>query len=150
MKLCILMIFVSFGFVQNSCDKNTMSNVNKPAANITTGSKNKEMTKFDRLPDGVNLSDQVRKDVLNDKGEVVSFKIVTVEEKLNELGAKYVNNKLVDRGGREIHFYMPPVRGASQGFEEDAKQRERDAKELADLQKKYTVITLYVNPRKVS
>ena len=109
----------------------------------------KEMTKFDRLPDGVKLSDEVRKDVLNDKGEVVSYKTITVEEKLKELGAKYENDKLVDRDGKEIRFYTPPVRGASQGFEEDAKQRERDKKELDELQKKYTVIILYVDPRKV-
>lgn len=105
-------------------------------------------TKFDRLPDGVKLSDEIRNDVKNNKGEVVSFKIITVEEKLKELGAKYEREKLVDRDGKEIRFYTPPVRGASQGFEEDKKQSERDAKELAELQKKYTVIILYVNPLK--
>ena len=64
------------------------------------------------------------------------------------MGKKYENEKLVDRNGKEIRFYTPPVRGASQGYEEDKKQQERDAKELSDLQKKYTVIILYVNPLK--
>ena len=150
MKICFLMFFAIFGFFQNQCDKNKLANENKPAVNRIMPSQTKEMTKFDRLPDGVKSGDEVRKDVLNDKGEVVSYKTITVEEKLNELGAKYENDKLVDRDGKEIKFYTPPVRGASQGFEEDAQQRERDAKEFADLQKKYTVIVLYVDPRKVS
>ncbi|CAN5291694.1 hypothetical protein BH20ACI1_BH20ACI1_10880 [soil metagenome] len=145
MKICFLLIFTMFGFFQNQCDKNKVSNVNKSANTIMTN-----QTKFDRLPDGVKLSDEVRKDVLNDKGEVVSYETITVEEKLKELGAKYENEKLVDRDGREIRFYTPPVRGTSQGFEEDEKQRERDKKELDELQSKYTVIILYVDPRKVS
>ncbi len=147
MKICFLMVFAIFGFLQNQCDKNKMSNTNK-SANAMMTNQTKDATKFDRLPDDVKLSDEVRKDILNDKGEVVSYKTITVEEKLKEIGAKYENDKLVDRDGKEIKFYTPPVRGASQGFEEDAKQRERDAKKLADLQKKYTVIILYVDPRK--
>lgn len=147
MKICILLIFITFGFVQNQCDKNKVSNANKPATNKMMTKQT--ATKFDNLPDGVKLSDEVRKDDLNDKGEVVSYKTITVEEKLNELGAKYENEKLVDRDGKEILFYSPPVRGASQGFEEDEKQREQDKKELDELQKKYTVIILYVDPRKV-
>lgn len=140
MKIWMLIIFIAFGFFQTQCDKNKVSNANK----------NKEMTKFEKvLPDGVKSSDEVRKDVLNDKGEVVSYKTITVEEKLKEHGAKYENDKLVDRNGKEIRFYTPPVRGASQGFEEDEKQRERDKKELNELQKTYTVIILYVDPRKV-
>ena len=106
------------------------------------------MTKFDNLPDGVKLSDEVKKEVKNDNGKVVSFKIITVEAELKNLGAKYESDKLVDSKGKEIRFYKPPVRGASQGYEEDKKQQERDAKELAELQKKYTVIILYVNPLK--
>lgn len=141
MKICFLIIFAVFAVAQSQgqCDKDKVPNANKTMSN---------QTKFDRLPDGVKLSDEVKNDIKNDKGEVVSFKIITVEEKLKELGAKYEKEKLVDRDGREIRFYTPPVRGASQGFEEDKKQSERDAKELAELQKKYTVIILYVNPLK--
>ena len=146
MKICFLLIFTMFGFVQNQCDKDKMSGANKPAANKMMMNQ----TKFDRLPDGIKLSDEVRKNVLNDKGEVVSYETITVEEKLKELGAKYENDKLIDRDGKEIRFYTPPVRGASQGFEEDKKQRERDKKELDELQSKYTVIILYVDPRNVS
>ncbi len=145
MKIYFLIIFIIFGFVQNQCDKSKMSNVNKSANAITIN-----QTTFDRLPDGVKLNDEVRKNILNDKGEVVSYKTITVEEKLKELGAKYENDKLVDRNSKEIRFYTPLVRGASQGFEEDAKQRERDKRELDELQSKYTVIILYVDPRKVS
>ncbi len=141
MKICFLIIFAVFAVAQSQgqCDKDKVPNANKPMSN---------QTKFDRLPDGIKLSDEVKNDVKNNKGEVVSFKIITVEEKLKELGAKYEREKLVDRDGKEIRFYTPPVRGASQGFEEDKKQSERDAKELAELQKKYTVIILYVNPLK--
>ncbi len=158
MRICFLMIFAVFGFFQNQCAKGETTNVNKTAAaNTANAAMNKTMTnqtknadKFDRLPDGVKSSDEVRKDVLNEKGEVVSYKAITVAEILNELGAKYEGDKLVDRDGKEIKFYTPPVRGASQGFEEDAKQQARDAQEFADLQKKYTVIVLYIDLRKVS
>ena len=145
MKIYFLIMFAVFSMAQlhSQCDKDKMPDANKPMPSPT-----KQMTKFDRLPDGVKLSDEVRNDVKNAKGEVVSFKIITVEEKLKELGAKYESEKLVDGKGKEIRFYKPPVRGASQGYEEDKKQQERDAKELAELQKKYTVIILYVNPLK--
>lgn len=145
MKIYFLIVFAVFTMAQSQgqCDKDKMQNANKAMPEQT-----KKMTKFDNLPDGVKLSDEVKKEVKNDKGEVVSFKIITVEEELKNLGAKYDNDKLVDRSGKEIRFYTPPVRGASQGYEEDKKQQERDAKELTDLQKKYTVIILYVNPLK--
>ena len=145
MKIYFLIIFAVFAMAQSQgqCDKDKMQN-----ANIPTPSPTKQMTKFDNLPDGVKLSDEVKKEVKNDNGKVVSFKIITVEEELKKLGAKYETDKLVDGKGKEIRFYKPPVRGASQGYEEDKKQQERDAKELAELQKKYTVIILYVNQLK--
>ena len=145
MKIYFLIIFAVFAMAQSQgqCDKDKLPVSNKPKPSPT-----KEVMKFDRLPDGVSLSDEVRKDVKNDKGEVVSFKVITVDAELKNLGAKYEGDKLVDSKGKEIHFYKPPVRGASQGYEEDKKQQERDAKELAELQKKYTVIILYVNPLK--
>lgn len=149
MKICFLIVFAVFGLFQNQCDKSNLANENKPAANKIMPGQTKEMTKFDHLPDGVKPNDEVRKDVFNDKGEVVSYKTITVEEKLHELGAKYEGDNLVDGNGKEIKFYTPPVRGASQGFEEDAKQQTRDAQGFADLQKKYTVVILYIDPRKV-
>jgi len=108
-----------------------------------------EQTKYDKLPDGVQLTDEVREETKDKDGQVIAVKTITVAEKLKQIGAKYANDKLVDGKGREISFYRPPVRGASQGFEEDQKQRERDAKELQELQRKYSVIILYIDPRKV-
>ena len=146
MKIYFLIVFAVFAMAQSQaqCSKDKMQNTNKPMPSPT-----KETTKFEKvLPDGVALSDEVKNEVKNDKGEVVSFKIITVEEKLKEIGAKYEGDKLVDSSGKEIRFYKPPVRGASQGIEEDKKQRERDEKELTELRKKYTVIILYENPLK--
>jgi hypothetical protein len=133
----------------NKCGKGKTANAIAPTANKNMSNNANNQTKFDRLPDGVNLTDQVRKDATNDKGEVVSTSTTTVEAELKELGAKYANDKLIDRTGREIRFYTPPVRGISQGFEEDERQRKEDEKEFAELKKKYTVIVLYVAPRQV-
>jgi hypothetical protein len=142
MKLSFLIVFA---VAMAHCASDNAQHADKamtpsPAAQTTT---------YDRLPEGITLGDKVKREVKNGNGDVVSFTIITVEESLKELGAKYQNDILVDRDGREIRFYTPPVRGASQGLEEDAAQRERDAKELAELQKKYTVIILYVDPLKV-
>lgn len=145
----LLIIFAVFALAQtdNKCGKSEMQNANKPIANKKMSDNTNKQSKFDRLPDGVKLTDEVRKDVTNDKGEVISAKISTVEAELKELGAKYANDKLVDRSGREIRFYTPPVRGTSQGFEEDERQRKQDEKEFLELKKKYTVIVLFVDPR---
>ena len=131
----------------NKCGKSQMQNANKPITNKTMSNNATNETKFDRLPDGVKLTDQVRKDVTNNKGEIISTTMTTVEAELKELGAKYAADKLVDRRGKEIRFYTPPVRGTSQGFEEDQRQREADEKEFTELKKKYTVIILYFDPR---
>lgn len=151
MKIFLLVIFAIFAAAQaGNCGGNRAENANKTVVAKPMNAETKSDTKFDRLPDGVQLSDEVRKDVTNDKGEVVSTKTTTVEAELKELDAKYAGDKLVDRNGKEIHFYTPPVRGVSQGFEEDQRQRKEAEKNLADLKKKYTVIILYVDPRKVS
>ncbi len=141
MKIYLIMFFAVFAFVQTQaqCGK---KNTEKPKEEKTMAN---EDVKFKDLPDGVKLDDEVRVDEFNDKGEVVSYKVITVEKKLREIGAKYVDNKLVDKDGMEIRFYKPPVRGASQGFEEDEKQRKRDEKEFAELKEKFTVIEIYVN-----
>lgn len=148
MKIYILMVFMVFVFAQSQaqCDKNKKVTSEKANANINMP---EEKTKFEDLPDSVKLTDEVREVVKDDSGKVVSDEIITVEEKLRRIGAKYEDSKLVDSKGREIKFYKPPVRGASQGFEEDQKQAKRDAEELKELKEKYTVIILYVNPLKV-
>lgn len=146
MKLAFLIIFALFAFLQTNqnCDQKTMQNTNNPALPTP-----KKQTKFDRLPPNITLETEVRKDVLNDKGEVVSFEVTTVEKRLNELKARYKKDKLVDKKGREIRFFEPLCRGVSRGFEEDQQDQKAKEKELAELKKKYTVIVLYCDPRKV-
>ena len=58
------------------------------------------------------------------------------------------SGKLVDENGREIRFFTLLCRGVSAGLEEDRKAREEKDAELAALQKKYTVIVVYCDPRK--
>lgn len=150
MKIYFLTILLVFGFAQSqqNCDKSKIENSNKTSVNKKMPKNTPEQTKFDKLPDGVSLTDEVREETKNENGEV-SYKIITVEEKLKEIGAKYSGEKLVDKNGKEIKFYKPPIRGASQGFEEDQKQQKRDEEQLKSLKEKYTVIILYENPLKV-
>jgi hypothetical protein len=107
----------------------------------------KKTVKFDKLPDGISLKTEVRKDVLNAKKKVVSFEITTVAKRLDELKARYRKGVLVDGKGREIRFFEPFCRGVSAGAEQDAQDQKAKDRELADLKKKYTVIILYCDPR---
>lgn len=144
MKIYFLITFLVFGFVQTqkNCGKANTVNQNKTAANKEMNANETEKTKFDDLPDGVKLTDKAVNQTTNEK--------TTIEKELQNLGAKYSGGKLVDKNGKEIKFYKPPVRGASMGFEEDERQRKIDEKELKDLKEKYAVIILYVDPREVS
>lgn len=147
MRIHIFLIFLVFGLAQTpaQCGPDQKQNAGQ------TKAENKmpdEKVKFENLPDDVKLEDEVREITKNEAGQITSDEIITVEQKLRQLGAKYENDVLVDAAGKEIRFYRPPVRGASQGFEEDRQQAIRDARELAELQEKYTVIILYVNPLK--
>lgn len=143
MKIYFLIAFLIFGFVQTQkdCGKTNIENKNKTATNKTMP-ENKEKNSWDNLPDGVKLTD---KTVIEGTNETS-----TVEKDLRNAGAIFVDGKLFDENGKEIKFYKPPVRGASQGFEEDERQRKLDEKELKDLKEKYAVIILYVNPFEVS
>jgi hypothetical protein len=141
-------VFV-IGQSQGQCDKDKMQNTNKPAVSSTMPNQEKETLKFDRLPDSIKPDTKIRKDTKNDKGEVVTFEVITAEQRLKELKAGYEGEKLVDGKGREIKFFEPLCRGVSQGFEEDEKARKEKEKELAELEKKYTVIVLYCDPQKV-
>ncbi len=116
--------------------------------NNSTPQATKEKNKFDRLPENIKTETQVTREVKNDKGETVSFEITTVEKRLNELEARYKNDKLVDKSGREIRFFEPLCRGVSRGFEGDKNDQKAKDEELAELEKKYTVIVLYCDPRK--
>lgn len=144
MKIYLMIGFVLLSFVQiqGQCRKQNSEKTKKETI-MTKGN-----VVFKDLPAGIKLKDKVRVNKFNDEGVIVSFELITVEKKLREIGAKYVERKLVDKNGREIRFYKPPVRGASQGFEEDQKQQKRDALELAELKAKFTVVEIYVNPLK--
>jgi hypothetical protein len=107
-----------------------------------------QQAKYDRLPSNVTLETEVRKDVLNRSGKIVSSEVTTVGKLLKELKARYRKNVLVDGKGREIRFFEPLCRGVSAGFEEDQKAQKEKDRELAALKKKYTVIVLYCNPLK--
>ena len=144
MKIYLMILFVMFGVVQSQAQCNKK---NKEKPKIKAEMTTQDVT-FKDLPDNAKLDDEVRVNKFNDDGIIISYEVITVEQKLREVGAKYVENKLVDKEGTEIRFYKPPIRGTSQGFEADKKQAEIDAKKLADLKEKYTVIEIFVNPLK--
>ncbi len=148
MKSGFLTMFLVLSFAQSqaNCDKSKIQNSNLLIANKVV--TDKTPMKFENLPDGVKLTDQVREEVKDENG-TVSYKIISVEEKLRKIAAKYKDDKLVDGNGKEIRFYKPPIRGASQGFEEDQRQQKRDAEDFKALNEKFTLIILYVDPRKV-
>ena len=145
MKSIILLILALFVLqVNQKCDRKMMENTNNQ-----TSPTPKKQTKYERLPPNITLETEVKKDVLNDKGEVVSYEILTVEKRLNELKARYEKDILVDEKGREIRFFEPLCRGVSAGFEQDQADRKAKDDELAELRKKYTVIILYCDPSKM-
>lgn len=145
MKIYLMMFFVLFAIMQSQaqCGKKKSDKPTKDKQMVETE------VKFKDLPDGAKLDDEVRVNELNDKGEIVSFKVITVEKKLREIGAKYIDNKLVDKDGKEIRFFKPQIRGTSEGFEEDQKHQQSEQKRLANLKEKYTVIEIFVNPLKI-
>lgn len=148
MKIYILMFLMFFVVAQSQAQCNKKDKVKTEKVNANKKMP-EEKTKFENLPDGAKLSDEVREIEKDENGKVISDEIITVEQKLRKIGGKYEDGKLVDADGREIRFYKPPIRGASQGFEEDQRQAKRDAEDLEKLKEKYKVIILYVNPLKV-
>lgn len=136
-----------FAQSQQKCSRSTMEQNSMNSAQPTP-EKTMNDQKFEDLPDGIKATDEVKFESKTADGEP-EFKIISVSDALIKIGAKYENEKLVDKNGREIKFYKPPVRGVSQGFEEDKKQREEDEKQLRELKEKFTVLVIYVNPMKV-
>lgn len=122
-------------------------NVNRPVRPppASTG----RPTGFLPLPGNIEPDTKVRLDVKDKNGKVVSSKVVTVLEALNELKARHVGDKLVDQNGREIKFFEPMCRGVSAGTDEDEAARKAKEKELAELEKNFTVIVLYCDPGSV-
>lgn len=147
MKIYLMIFFVLFAVVQSQAQCNKKKNEE------TTPKAEKTMTneevKFKDLPDGAKLTDEVRVNELNEEGEVIGISTITVEKKLKQIGAKYVDGKLVDKNGKEIRFFKPQIRGMSEGFEKDQQHQKNEAKRLADLKEKFTVIEIYINPLKV-
>ncbi len=141
----LIAIFAMFGAIQNSqrCGNSAVEK------NVMTTPTPEGTTKFDRLPENIKPDTEVRKDVKNDKGQIVSYEITTVENRLNELKARYRNGKLVDGKGKEIRFFEPLCRGVSRGIEGDTEDQKGKEKELAELKKKFTVIVLHCDPTQV-
>jgi len=149
MKITFFILLAFFGLMQSqTCDKKTMRNTDINAA-ATPKTTPATATKFDRLPANITLETEVRKDKKDDKGQIVSYEIMTVEKRLNELKARYEKDKLVDGKGKEIRFFEPLCRGASAGFEQDQADQKAKDKELSEMEKKYTVIILHCDPRNV-
>lgn len=95
--------------------------------------------RFKKLPEGIASSTKV----------AGKTRVVTAEQRLRELRARYRKGVLVDSKGREIRFWSPICRGvAMAGEEAEAEQKAKDA-ELVELKKKYTVITVVCDPTTV-
>lgn len=148
--------FLGFAQIQEGCGKKhgngnreapAAVNVNSPARPSPAPTGNP--VDFVPLPENIQPDTKVRLDVKDKDGKVVSSKVVTVIEALNELKARHEDGKLVDKNGREIRFFEPLCRGVSAGTEEDEAARKAKEKELAELEKKFTVIVLYCDPTQV-
>jgi len=145
MKIVFLIILAFFALAQTqNCDRKKMQN-----AETNVAATPKTTAKFERLPENIKPETEVRRDTKNDKGEVTSTETTTVEKRLNELKARYEKDKLVDEKGREIRFFEPLCRGVSAGEEQDEIDRKAKEKELAELEKKYTVIVLNCDAGKI-
>ena len=145
MKFIFLIIFALAVWQTNeNCAQKKMGNTT-----VTPTPTPQKKVKYDRLPANITLETEVRKDKVNDKGEVISFEVVTVEKRLEELKARYKKDVLVDEKGKEIRFFERLCRGVSAGYEQDQADQKAKDEELKTLKKKYTVIVLYCNPAKV-
>ncbi len=149
MKFTLTLTLILFGLIQSSenCGKSAMRN--SADSNKLIVQKTIEKIRYDRLPENITAETKVRRAINNEKGETISFEITTIEKRLNELGAQYENDKLVDKNKREIRFFEPLCRGVSRGFEEDEQDRKAKDAELAELEKKYTVVVLHCDPQNV-
>lgn len=149
MKICVLIFLLFFAVVQSQAQCGRDRAAGDKKTDVKEKTMPEDTSEFENLPAGVTLTDEVREEIRDESGRVVETKIITVGEKLKMLGARQDKDRLVDRKGREIKFYKPPVRGVSEGVEADRRQARRDREELEKLREKYTVIVLYVNPLKV-
>lgn len=140
-----LVFFLVLCFLQSnqSCGKKVVSN------EIVKVSPTTKKMKFENLPDNITPETEVLKEIKNEKGEVVSSKKTTAENLLTEMKASYRDGKLVDEKGKEIRFFQPDCVGTSRADDEDQRIQDEKRAELAELKKKYTVISVYCDPLKV-
>jgi hypothetical protein len=93
------------------------------------------------LPSGIELSSVVSAQAMG--GSKVSK--VTVQQRLDEIGARCQNGKLVDSAGKEIRFY--PLKGCwgnpPDNYQDILQQQQV---ELDKLRAQYTVIEMTCNP----
>ncbi len=89
------------------------------------------------LPDGIAINSIISYGQTDGKN-------LTVEEKLDVIGAHCENGKLVDVDKKEIRFFKPQCWGNRPFNYKEIRQQESD--ELENLRKQYTVIVLECNP----
>ena len=93
------------------------------------------------MPPGIQATDVVSSQAAKPGGKVVT---VTVAQKLKALRARCRKGKLVDAKGTEIRLYQ--LIGCWGNPPDDYQQQlERQAKELAQLRKRYRVIEMTCN-----
>jgi hypothetical protein len=89
------------------------------------------------LPEGVAITSIVSYGQTDGKN-------LTVEEKLDAIGAHCENGKLVDADKKEIRFFKPQCWGNRPFNYQEIRQQESE--ELENLKKQYAVIVLECNP----
>jgi hypothetical protein len=97
------------------------------------------------LPNGIKGADVVSTQAVRSASGRREFRKTTVAQKLTELKAKCRKGKLVDAAGTEIRFYK--LTGCwGHPSDDDREVLERQARELAELRKRYRVIEMTCNP----
>jgi hypothetical protein len=101
-----------------------------------TSSRQASTTQFACLPEGFQLKDKIS----DSRKENGSKQPLTIEDKLLELKARCKRGKLFDGKGKEIRLFKFSCIGNRQDNYREIAQKESE--ELADLQKRYTVIII--------
>ena len=97
------------------------------------------------LSPDVKADDIVSVETITGAKGAKQLKKTTVSDKLKQLDARCVNGNLVDKSGKEIHFYR--LVGCWGNPPEDYQEiLDRQTRELTELKKKYRVIELTCNP----
>jgi hypothetical protein len=143
-RLIIFLIFLTFcGQVAVAQSKTKLKNKQKKPSAVKKSAADFSVC----LPEGITSETVVSAENLGFDNVKRTFRIasVNVKEKLTKLGAKCAAGNLTDAGGKGIKFYRlqgcwgnPPV-----NYQEILSNQ---AKELADLRKRFTVVELTCNP----